>query len=197
MLSQSTCSIPGCVGKYNAKGFCGLHYSRWKLTGDPLGLRVEHDEEKRFWAKVEKTEACWNWLGSLTSDGYARFATGHRSEVKAYRWAYERCVGPIPDALQLDHLCSNRRCVNPAHLEPVTARVNVLRSRSFVAVNAAKTTCDNGHSYEPDNLYVVPTTGERRCLECKRRQGREAAMRLRAKRRSPNYPNVPRPPDVP
>lgn len=209
MLSKSTCSIAGCTGKYNAKGFCGLHYRRWKTTGDPLGLLVEPDPERRFWAKVEKTESCWLWMGSLTEDGYPRFAESKVSEFKAHRWAYEHVVGPIPDWMQLDHLCHtldpnchsgtdcvHRRCVRVDHLEVVTPKINVLRSQSFVAVNARKTHCVHGHELSPENLYDAPSLeGERRCLVCKRRLGREAATRIRAKRASANYPNVP-PPSV-
>ncbi|MBA4180254.1 MAG: hypothetical protein C0506_06645 [Anaerolinea sp.] len=200
MPSKSTCSIVGCTGKYNARGYCGLHYARWKHTGDPLGLALERDPRVRFWNKVIKTDSCWLWTGSLTEDGYPRFAESKTLEFKAHRWAYESMVGPIPDGMQLDHLCHtldsgcpggtgcpHRRCVRVDHLEVVTPRINVLRSQSFVATNASKTHCVHGHELSPENLYEAPSLeGERRCLVCKRRLGREAAVRFRAKRTAMN-----------
>lgn len=82
----------------------------------------------RFWAKVTRTDGCWHWNGAKNSPkGYGRFdANGVR--YVAHRYAYERTVGPIPDGLQLDHLCKNRMCVNPAHVEAITEREHGRRS---------------------------------------------------------------------
>jgi len=84
--------------------------------------------DDRFWSKVYKygVGGCWYWLAGLSIDGYGRFSIGHTT-VKAHRYAYEALGSPIPDGLQLDHLCRVRHYVNPAHLEPVTGRTNVLR----------------------------------------------------------------------
>lgn len=84
--------------------------------------------EERFWMKVtgDSYEDCWTWTAALADTGYGRFRTPGRT-VFAHRWAYEQVIGPIPDGLQLDHLCRNTRCVNPWHLDPVTGRVNVRR----------------------------------------------------------------------
>src|ERR1035437_6893898 len=101
----------------------------------------------RFWAKVDKTEDCWNWTAHTDGMGYGQLAKPgqHGGLVVAHRFAYELLVGPIPEGLQLDHLCRNRACVNPDHLEPVTRRVNILRGVGFGAVNAKKTECPRGH----------------------------------------------------
>ena len=116
---------------------------------------------ERFWSHVIRWDAdCWTWVGPHQSIGYAIFG-----KTVAHRVAYELSVGPVPAGMELDHLCRNRGCVNPAHLEPVTRRENVMRSDSFAAVNAAKTHCPNGHPYSGGNLHVRPN-GDRRCRTC-------------------------------
>lgn len=121
---------------------------------------------ERFRAKyvVDAESGCWVWI---TGNGdYGRIRVG--AEVKiAHRVAYELFVGPIPAGMQIDHLCRNRSCVNPSHLEPVTNRENTLRGVGFAAVNASKTECDHGHDYTPENTYVTPD-GSRQCRECRR-----------------------------
>lgn len=115
-----------------------------------------------FWSKVEKTDSCWLWTGSLHSLGYAR-AWVDGTRVYAHRYAYEETVGPIPDGLDLDHLCRVRHCVNPDHLEPVTRAENLRRSPSQVsAVNARKTHCPQGHEYSGRDKR-----GWRECRTCR------------------------------
>lgn len=81
----------------------------------------------RFMGKVEASPLCWEWRGRRTSDGYGLFRIG-RSDRYAHRFAWSALVGPIPAGLELDHLCRNRGCVNPAHLQPVAHAENVRRS---------------------------------------------------------------------
>jgi hypothetical protein len=99
----------------------------------PLGASTE----ERFWAKVEKTDACWLWTGSRNGRGYGllNVATG-ASPVRAHRFSYELLVGTIPAGLQLDHLCGVKACVNPAHLEPVTNEENSRRARERLLTQA-------------------------------------------------------------
>lgn len=120
---------------------------------------------ERFVAKVDKTGSCWVWTAYRTARGYGRFNDGSRI-VQTHRFAYELWVGPIPDGLELDHLCRNRSCVNPDHLEPVTGRENILRGVSPSAQHAAKTHCPNGHPYSGENLYVAPGRHHRQCRAC-------------------------------
>lgn len=123
---------------------------------------------QRFWSKVNRgsPEGCWVWTGAVTSDGYGQLSVGGKM-VSAHRFAYELCREPIPDGLQLDHLCRNRGCVNPEHLEPVDCRTNLLRGVGPSAVNATKTHCVHGHPLNGENLYVGPG-GSRLCRECRR-----------------------------
>ena len=142
------------------------------------------DYERRFWAKVEKTDSCWFWTGAKIQGGYGSFTDGRGSSVPAHRLAYELLVGPIPEGLVIDHLCRTPGCVNPSHLEPVTVRENTMRGESGSARNARKTHCDNGHAFSISNTYLYPRSSrKRRCRACKRekqRQTRAAARELRA-----------------
>lgn len=103
---------------------------------------------------------CWSWPGR-ESFGYGRVEMDGRV-LMVHRVVYERLRGPIPDGLCLDHLCRNRYCANPDHLEPVTQRENTLRGVGVTARNARKTHCLNGHEFD----YISPKRGGRRCLTC-------------------------------
>lgn len=141
---------------------------------------------ERFWSKVDLTSpgGCWVWtagkIGGVRG-GYGSFKLEGRS-VRAHRFSYETLVGPIPDGLELDHLCRVRACVNPAHLEPVTSRENSLRGDTFQARNAAKTECPQGHSYDEANTYV-DSKGKRHCRIC----NRDTQRRYQARQRATQY----------
>lgn len=130
--------------------------------------------EERFMAKVCVAETgCWEWIASRRPDGYGQFQRnrrspgGHRAPDLAHRVSYELRVGPIPEGLELDHLCRNPSCVNPDHLEPVTRRENQLRGFGIAGQNARKTHCSNGHEFNDQNSFTRPT-GARRCRVCSR-----------------------------
>jgi hypothetical protein len=129
---------------------------------------MARDWIERFWSKVARggTGGCWLWTAGKFSEGYGQFWRDGRN-LHAHRVAYELLVGPIPEGLNLDHLCRVRHCVNPAHLEPVTARTNLLRGVGQPARNARKTHCKNGHEFTPENTYEI-RPGWRACRQCKR-----------------------------
>lgn len=125
-MPDRTCSVLTCLAEAHTAGFCRAHYTRWWKYGDPLH-RPHPSAMERFWARFERApDGCWLWTGPLYSNGYGEFNFDGRNR-RAHRFAYDRLVGPIPDGLELDHLCRVRRCVNPAHLEPVTHEENVRR----------------------------------------------------------------------
>lgn len=105
----------------------------------------------------------------------------HDKPLSVHRIMYEDFVGPIPVGLQIDHLCRNMRCVNPAHLEPVTGRQNTLRGVGPTAQNARKTHCVHGHEFTEDNTYVE-RGGGRHCRECHRIRLRRLRLRRRLQR---------------
>jgi hypothetical protein len=107
-------------------------------------------------------DGCWRWQRHTVA-GYAHIRGG-RSRL-AHRVMYELLVGPIPEGLHIDHLCRNPTCVNPAHMEPVTAAENNQRGESPSAVNGRKATCLRGHVFDAANTYSH--SGKRYCRACK------------------------------
>lgn len=141
-----------------------------------------------FWERVVKSENpddCWEWTGyRFKSTGYGGFTRKCVGENKwqpdtAHRVAYLLSVGPIPPGLVIDHLCRNRGCVNPGHMEVVTRGENVLRGESLSAKQARQTHCKNGHEFTEENTYRKPSDNRRECRICQR--AREAARRPRKK----------------
>jgi hypothetical protein len=116
---------------------------------------------------VDTETGCWVWMAARNARGYGVVKADGKTQL-AHRVYYEQHVGPIPSGLVIDHLCRNRACVNPSHMEPVTNKVNILRGISPPAANAGKRQCDNGHEYTPENTYVRRDTGARMCRTCRR-----------------------------
>jgi len=125
---------------------------------------------------------CWVWNG-YTKGWYANISVDGKSK-KAHRVSYEAFVGPIPDGKQIDHLCRNKSCVNPTHLEPVSQRENILRSDSMPAKNVLKTHCYKGHEFTGENTYR-DREGNRSCKACKKELNRLYKIMLAERRKSP------------
>ncbi len=172
-MPDPSCSAPGCERPMSCKGLCDPHYRRLQRTGrvgGPIRQRINGDPERRFWPKVNKSGPvstyrpdlgpCWLWTAEAqTANGYPQFRMGARM-VLAHRAAWGFCVGPPPEGLQLDHLCRVKRCVNPAHLEPVTNQENAARA----GIHWRHETCSQGHAMTDDNVRV--NTNGRICRTC-------------------------------
>lgn len=196
------CSQPRCDTPATCKGLCRTHYSRLRKHGDPGKVLVIYADMRReglqrFWSQVvigpvtpEMVDGapCWFWQGEIVGNGYGYALLGGK-RIYVHRLAWELLRGPIADDLQLDHVCHNedaachagddcphRRCVNPAHLEPVTGAVNNARRVEH------KTHCVNGHEYTPESTYTDPK-GARACRVCKRDIWRRWYERSRAARK--------------
>ena len=119
---------------------------------------------KRF---VTDDNGCWNWIGAIDPCGYGRFYIHKRSRL-AHRLMWELVGKTLDPLMQLDHLCRNKACVNPKHLEQVTARINIMRSECNSAKNARKTHCGKGHPLSGSNLYIYKTKAGvgRACQTC-------------------------------
>lgn len=125
--------------------------------------------DARAFARFEKfispepTSGCWLWFGTIRKNGYGAFGAGRLNSHKmvlAHRYAFTAYVGPIPDDRELDHLCRNRACVNPQHLEPVSHRENTLRGDSVAGRAVRRNRCPAGHEYD------AREGGARRCTTC-------------------------------
>ena len=141
---------------------------------------------------VDNETGCWLWIRSLDGKGYGMFGSAGR----AHRWSYKKFVGPIPGGFELDHLCRVRRCVNPAHLEPVTHEENVRRSALAPQQlgGGRYDVCKNGHSYTEENTYHRPDGYGRDCMICRRARNavnNKKVAEARARRRA-NEPSTSR-----
>ena len=131
---------------------------------------------ERFWTKVQKTESgCWEWQAAV-GNGYGQIRISGRC-CRAHVLSYEWAKGPIPEGLELDHLCLNKLCVNPEHLEAVTHQENMSRVAGMGQACAKKTHCKYGHPFDLFNTYYV--AGTRRCKICGIRRQRECRHRKR------------------
>lgn len=149
------CGLPVRIVRGVPNRFAGAgHWSR--ISAEPI--------ENKY--VVNATTGCWEWQRAITNGyGVVQDLRAHR-QTQAHRAVYELHHGPIPEGMTLDHLCRNRACVNPNHLEPVSRGENVLRGEGHAAVNARKTHCKRGHEFTPENSYYAPNGKGKRCREC-------------------------------
>jgi len=172
---------------------CRKHYQRWQKYGDPLMVKIDpaRSIEERFWAKVDKNGPvpahrpdlgpCWVWTGAR-SRGYGILRLNYkniRAHIMSFTWEY----GETPEGQELDHLCRNRACVRPTHLEAVDHWTNVARGISPHGVNAAKDRCRNGHLFTAENTRIN-NQGARVCIECARAACRASYHRTKAKKKA-------------
>lgn len=165
---------------------CGIHFEGrprdWKtprqFCGHPCkGRYLKRPPLERFWDKVVKTDTCWNWVGAKSKLGYGTFwISNQRGFINAHRFVLGLDGWMIPKGFETDHLCRNRLCVNPSHLEVVTRRENNLRGTGAAARNSRKTQCIHGHELIGENL-VIDSLGRRVCKTCRRRNDRAKQRR--------------------
>jgi hypothetical protein len=138
--------------------------------------------EARFWPKVDtdNPSGCWIWTAATNGLGYGVLWLGHDRRGYAHRIAYELFRGPIPDGLDLDHLCRRPSCVYPWHLQAVTHRVNVRRGNAPSARIARSGRCSYGHLRTPTNTRT--RDGKTFCRPCQARWAREARQRRAVER---------------
>jgi hypothetical protein len=167
------CTVLGCAKPASALGMCSMHYTRVRRHGTTEGRQPQGDPLDRLMRRVDRRDGeggCWIWQGA-TKNGYAVVSVGGHESRGAYghRLAYERLVGSIPASAVLHHLCEQPRCVNPAHLEPVTRREHLHA---------------HGRGEGPCGLcggedwYSRPD-GVRQCRECRRRRRRALSAERR------------------
>lgn len=126
---------------------------------------------------VDEETGCHNWPGAVNGDGYGLLERGGRS-MSAHRWYWIQANGDIPEGMKIDHLCRNPRCCNPAHMEVVTNRENVMRGMSPHVIASRENRCMRGHEFTPENT-IQKSCGGRQCRECQRVAARRSYRNLR------------------
>ena len=180
-----------------------MHYARLYRHGDLETVKATMGQyqrglsaEERFWRKVvPQPTGCWLWTANTTGrNGYGRFS-GDGGQMLAYRWTYEQLVGPVPEGMELDHLCRVRLCVNPSHLEPVSHRENCMRGVSPAVEYAKRGACNRcGGPLVPRLIHRGRRGGKtlagkdtviRYCPECNRNWGKKTQLKAKAARVRP------------
>lgn len=185
MTTKTVCSVDGCSRAASCRGWCRMHYSRWRRHGDPtVALANFGPLRDRVFARLNVDgpvpEArpdlgpCWIWAGALhvgygviglRGEDQERF--GGRHTVEGHRVLYTLEVGPIPEGMTLDHLCRVTACARPSHLDPVPIGENVRRGTGIFVRNSRKTHCVNGHEFTPENTRLrTRPEGGRICRTC-------------------------------
>lgn len=167
-MAQRTCTVDGCEKPIKARGMCAMHYHRFCRHGTTADRPSRSRPAlERFWAKVDKNGPvpafkpelgpCWQWTASKVR-GYGVFDS-RVAHLQSWEWEN----GPKPSGTDLDHLCRNRGCVRPSHLEPVTRSENIRRG----ACGVLKTHCRHGHPWIPENITVNGWSRGKRAYMCR------------------------------
>lgn len=163
MLEKTVNRARSWMAKYEADL---SEHQRQAIDNGPVGGFITGPEMARIIPLADiaaSKEFCWSWNGYVDNQGYGKIRRRNKL-TQAHRVFYEFFMGDIPDGLVIDHLCRNRSCVNPHHMEPVTAAENTRRG---IFPNSLKLYCPNGHPYFGQNLIVNKKTGGRACRTCR------------------------------
>lgn len=198
-VDAEVCTEPECGSRRKARGLCDRHYKRLWRYGTTASARTSPKRyasvADAFADRTAPNGTCIQWIGPTNVEGYGRLSHGGQT-FQAHRVAYESVNGRVPAGMFLDHTCHtdaaargdcaggptclHRSCVNPDHLEPVTALVNTMRSpMAPAAVNAAKTMCIHGHPFDSENTHT-DKDGKRHCRACCRVRDRKRRARTAA-----------------
>lgn len=137
-----------------------------------VGRRSTLAAKLRFYSFVDEATGCWNWRGGVAGNGYGSVRVPHGPQMGAHRAAWIVANGPVPDGLQIDHLCRNPLCINPAHLEAVSPRENTIRGDAPSARHLRQTHCVNGHPFDEVNTRI--DRRGRTCRACHRERTAKA-----------------------
>lgn len=188
---MSECASDYCDREAVKRGYCTSCYGRGWRSGQwpppPPKTTTHLPLKERLLARSVRDEnGCLRWTGALDGKGYGRiYLGGGKAGARitgTHQAAYREWVGPIPDGMEIDHLCKVTDCLEPTHLEAVTHRENILRSDNFAGRFARQTHCKYGHEFTPENTYVPLKRGGRHCRECHRIYEAERRARLKAER---------------
>lgn len=133
----------------------------------------------------EPNTGCWLWLGARSGGNNGKNEYGIFDSEYAHRFSYKLYKGNIPEKFQIDHLCKNKLCVNPDHLEAVTHKVNTLRAGSVSAINSRKTHCHKGHIFDEKNTWLEYKNGKKIARHCRKcHAANESVKRLKKKEKA-------------
>lgn len=153
-MDDDQCWAGDCTRNSHALHLCTKHYQRLKNSGSTADPK---DIDNRFWNKCEIMQnGCWEWQGFTNRGGYGQFGSEDGTVMLTHRWAYRRFVGDLVEGLTIDHLCRNKKCCNPEHLEQVSLQENIRRTTGFHFSHYEKgnrTHCSKGHELTEGNRY--------------------------------------------
>jgi hypothetical protein len=182
-VRDGDCEIPGCINPLRYSTLCNAHYLRRLRYGDARAVFLRPTRQQRFEKRIVRlpgVNSCWAWSGAhFKQTGYASFNVpvtdgGYWQPTVAHRVSYELYKGEIPHGYVIDHLCRNRGCVNPEHLEAVTQQTNILRGTAPSALAVRTNRCQRGHELTEENVIRRPCApNKRECRECARMRERQ------------------------